>query len=73
MLVIVQRFRPDDFFSAKQQKRLRELMDLFHGAIAQGTPLDPILQTELDALVEAELVANIRRSQRLLLQRDRGL
>jgi hypothetical protein len=72
-LVIVQRFRPDDFFSAKQQKRLRELMDLFHAAVAQGTPLESIVQTELDALVEAELVANIRRSQRLLLQRDRSL
>jgi hypothetical protein len=69
-LVILQRFRPDDLFTAAQQQRLRELMDQFQAAIAQGTQLAPSLQSELDALVEAELEANIERSQRLLKQRN---
>jgi pyruvate kinase len=66
-LVILQRFRPDDLFTAAQ--RLRELMDQFQVAIAQGAALTPTVQAELDALVEAELEANIQRSQRLLEQR----
>jgi hypothetical protein len=69
-IAILQRFRPDDLFTAAQQQRLRELMDQFQAAIAQGTQLEPARQTELDALVEAELEANIQRSQRLLQQRD---
>jgi pyruvate kinase len=72
-LVILQRFRPDDLFTAAQQQRLRELMDQFQAAIAQGTQLAPTVQAELDTLVEAELEANIQRSQRLLQQRDRGV
>jgi hypothetical protein len=65
-LVILQRFRPDDLFTAQQQARLRELMDRHHCAINQGQPLDPDLQAELEQLVEAELEANIRRSQWLI-------
>jgi hypothetical protein len=72
-LVILQRFRPDDLFTAAQQQRLRELMDQFQAAIAQGTQLAPTIQSELNTLVEAELEANIQRSQRLLQQRDRGV
>lgn len=72
-LVILQRFRPDDLFTALQQQRLRELMDQFHAAIAQGTQLAPTLQSELETLVEAELEANIQRSERLLQQRDRSV
>ena len=65
-LVILQRFRPDDLFTATQQQRLRELMDQFQSAIAQGEQLDSTLQAELESLVAAELEANIQRSQRLL-------
>jgi hypothetical protein len=72
-LIILQRFRPDDLFTAAQQKRLRKLMDQFQAAIAQGTQLEPTVQAELDTLVEAELEANIKRSQRLLQQRDRSI
>jgi hypothetical protein len=70
-LVILQRFRPDDFFTAAQQQRLRELMDQLQAAITQGSQLDPTLQVELESLVEAELEANIQRSQRLLQHTDR--
>jgi hypothetical protein len=72
-LVIVQRFRPDDLFTADQQQRLRVLMDQFQSAIAQGRQLEPALQTELENLVEAELEATIQRSQRLLQHSDRSL
>jgi hypothetical protein len=72
-LVILQRFRPDDLFTAVQQQRLRELMDQFQATIAQDTQLAPTLQAELDTLVEAELEANIQRSQRLLQERNRLL
>jgi hypothetical protein len=72
-LVIFQRFRPDEFFTAPQQQRLRELMDQFQTANAQGIPLDTTRQVELEALVEAELEANIQRSQRLLQQRDQSV
>jgi pyruvate kinase len=69
-LVILQRFRPDDLFTAPQQQRLRQLMDQFHTTIAQGASLPSSTQTELESLIEAELEANIQRSQRLLQQRD---
>jgi hypothetical protein len=69
-LVILQHFRPDDLFTAAQKQRLRELMDQFQVAIAQGSHLDLTLQTELESLVAAELEANIQRSQRLLQHRD---
>lgn len=47
-------------------------MDQFHAAVAQGIQLDDASQTELNALVEAELEANIQRSQRLLQQRHQS-
>ena len=71
-LIILQRFRPDDLFNATQQQRLRELMDQFHTAIDQGTQLLPSTQTELESLIEAELEANIQRSQRLLQHRNQN-
>lgn len=71
-LIILQRFRPDDLFNATQQQRLRELMDQFHAAIDQGTQLLPSTQTELESLIEAELEANIQRSQRLLQHRNQN-
>ena len=66
-LVILQRFRADDLFSQAQKERLRDLMDQYHAAIAQGIKLDDDLQTELENLVEAEMEATIERSKRLLV------
>jgi hypothetical protein len=63
---------PDNLFTAIQQQRLRELMDQFQTAIAQGTALPQPLQTELEALIETELEANIQRSQRLLQTQNRN-
>jgi hypothetical protein len=63
---------PDNLFTAIQQQRLRELMDQFQTALAQGTALPQPLQTELEALIETELEANIQRSQRLLQTQNRN-
>jgi hypothetical protein len=54
-LLIIQSFRPDSLFSAEQQKRLSELMELWRIARDQGQDLPPDQQAELDSLVEAEL------------------
>jgi len=52
-VVIVQRFRPDAFFTIAQQARLQELMERFHAARAAGNELAPGEQQELEALVHA--------------------
>ena len=70
-VVIVQRFLPDNLFTAQQQARLRELMDRLHEAVAVGEALSPQVQEELEDLVEAELKAMIERSARILKQTQR--
>jgi hypothetical protein len=64
-LLVIQTFRPDSFFSAEQQERLAELMNLWRLARDQGQSLPPVQQTELDALVEAELRAAATRTATL--------
>lgn len=66
LLVIVQRFRPDAFFTAEQQARLRVLMDRFHEAQAKGEGLPPDEQAELEQLVDAEWDAALARGQTIL-------
>jgi hypothetical protein len=51
----IQQLRPDRFFTAKQQRRLAELMQHWRTACDQRTTLSPEEQAELKALVEAEL------------------
>jgi hypothetical protein len=65
-LIIVQRFRPDALFSAKQQLRLQQLMDRFHQASAVGESLSTAETQELEQLVDAELQAAIQRSEAIL-------
>ena len=65
-LLVIQSFRPDSFFNAKQQERLSELMSLWRLARDQGQPLPPEQQAELDALVEAELRAATARTAEYL-------
>jgi hypothetical protein len=60
-LVVVQQFRPDEFFSAEQQQRLEELMLHWREARDQGGCL-PEEQAELDNLIDAELAAAARRA-----------
>ena len=54
-LIVVQSLQPDQFFTADQQKRLDELLTRWHAAKDAGSPFPAQEQTELEALVEAEL------------------
>ena len=56
-LVIVQRGRPDPFFSGEQQRRLDELMAHWRQARDGKAVFTSNDQTELDNLVQAELRA----------------
>jgi len=67
-LLIIQSFRPDWFFSAFQQQRLSDLMNLWRTARDQGQILSPEQQSELDSLVEAELKAATARTAALVQQ-----
>lgn len=67
-LLIIQNFHPDWFFSAEQQKRLSDLMNLWRTARDQGQTLPPEQQAELDSLVEAELKAATARTAALVQQ-----
>lgn len=65
-LLVIQSFRPDQFFNAAQQKRLSELMELWRDARDRGRLLAPEQQAELDRLVEAELAAATARTTALM-------
>lgn len=60
--LIVQRFRPDEFFSGEQQRRLADLMRRWREARETGAVLSNEETTELEKLVEAELLASGRRA-----------
>ncbi len=64
-LVIVQRFQPDEFFSADQQQRLRQLIDKLHDMEAGIGVLSVDEQVELEELVEAELEGVARRCAKI--------
>lgn len=55
-LVIVQEMRPDALFTETQINRLRELVQK-----SNANQLTPQEQADLDALIEAELVASAKR------------
>lgn len=61
-VIVVQRFQPDQFFTAVQQQRLLELMQQWRDARDKNGVLAPAKQAELDALVDAELVASGQRA-----------
>ena len=71
-LIIVQRFRPDAFFTAEQQTRLQELMSHFHAARDTGQDLSPAEKQELEQLVDAEWQAAIERGAAILRQIPRS-
>lgn len=65
-VVIVQRFRPDAFFTSGQQARLQELMKRFHEARAAHQELAPEVRKELETLVDAEWLAAIKRADEII-------
>lgn len=64
-LVVVQRNRPDQFFTLEQQARLAELMMRWRCARETGTTLASEEQVELERLVDAELHGAGRRAAAL--------
>jgi hypothetical protein len=66
--LLLQTHQPDRFFTAQQQQRLTELMSLWRNARDVGDSFPSDLQSELDALIEAELDATAARSQAILAQ-----
>ena len=65
-LIIVQSQRSDRFFDAAQQQRLADLMERWRTARNQGKTLPPDEQSELEAIVEAELAASADRAAALI-------
>jgi hypothetical protein len=61
-MVIVQNHGPDRYFTAKQQRRLSQLIQRWRAARDKGTPLSAIEQAELNELVDAELEASGKRA-----------
>lgn len=60
--VVVQRFQPDSYFSAAQQKRLQDLFQRWRNARDGGGALSPAEQAELESLVDDELAASGQRA-----------
>src|SRR6187402_2014887 len=58
-LVLIQKRGPDQFFTAEQHSRLRELMD-------RRASLSPDERIELEALVDAEIDATVARTEALV-------
>jgi hypothetical protein len=64
-LIVVQRMRADEFFTAEQRDRLTALMDRWRQARDTKTTLSAEERAELDGLVQAELEAATRRAESL--------
>lgn len=60
--VIMQDWRPDQFFNAEQQRRLAEIMARLRWCREEGKSLPVEEATELDALIDAELRGAAARS-----------
>jgi hypothetical protein len=65
-LIVVQRLRPDRFFTAGQQQRLNDLMTRWRVARDNGAGLPPDEQNELESLIDQELRASAYRTAAIL-------
>jgi len=65
-LVVIQNHRPDQFFSAEQQRRLSQLMERWRSVRDMGTSLLAAEQVELSELVDAEVEASGKRAAAVL-------
>src|SRR5258708_3378125 len=61
-LVVVQNHRPDQFFTAQQQRRIEQLMNRWRAARDAGKSLSASEQGELDTLGGAEVRASGERA-----------
>jgi hypothetical protein len=62
-MIVVQRFRPDKYFTAGQQQRLQDLMARWRKARDSGQKFPDADQSELESLVNEELVASSQRAE----------
>ena len=71
-LIVIQSLRPDRFFTANQQDRLKDLMAKWRTARDQDTQLPIEENIELEALLDAEVEAAGKRAASLLHEVGRG-
>jgi len=64
-VILLHRCGPDRFFSEREQTRLGELMSAFDDSHQGGALLSAAEETELEAMVEAELRASAERAAAL--------
>ncbi|MGD9561476.1 MAG: hypothetical protein AB7F88_05105 [Pyrinomonadaceae bacterium] len=64
-VVFVQDFRPDEFFTEDQQRRLSYLMNKWRTARDAGEEFPALEQEELEKLIEVELEGSAKRAERL--------
>ena len=64
-LVVIQTFRPDRFFPDAQRSRLATLMERWRAAGDGGEGLSADERAELNALIDAELLASGERAARM--------
>ena len=64
-LYVVQRFSPDEFFTAEQQKRLSELMNKLHLTQQGKQEFSTEEKAELEKLIETELEGSTRRAKKI--------
>lgn len=62
-IYIVNRFQPDEFFTASQQKRLAQLMKKLRQAEAENKEMNPKERAELESLIDAELEGSAKRTE----------
>ena len=62
-LLVVQRFRPDHYFSEPLQQRMADLMARWRAARDAGATWSAEEQSELESLVDAELQASGQRAE----------
>lgn len=62
-LFIVQRFQPDEFFTAEQQERLSQLMQKLRQAEAENKEMNPKERAELEKLIDEEFEGWARRAE----------
>jgi hypothetical protein len=64
-VIYIQDFRPDEFFTEAQQKRLSELMNKLHEAQEGKQEFSPEEKAELENLIAAELEGSTRRAEKI--------
>lgn len=68
LFIVYEKWQPDEYFTAAQQKQLSELMARWRAARDTGKTLPAEDQKRLEELVEEELAATGKRAEKLALE-----